>query len=332
VGLDRQSTRLLLDGKLSRHPRLDVLAGAYADSTQAVVAMDEVVRRYLNVSPPGISVWLHIEREESPMGNTMCPGQDTAFWRTSDIFEVACSQCGYELEFFKDDASRRCTRCGALVANPKLNLGCAQWCEHAKACLGYDPKELLMAEGGDTALVKRLIAAMQKTFGSDQKSITHALTVLERAKEIMRGEKEADPKVVLAAAVLHDIGIQEAERKHGSNAGRWQEIEGPPIAEAIMKELGVDKQTREHVGQIIANHHSARDIDTLEFRILWDANGLVNLPEEYLEHDKDKLCALIDKLFKTDSGKAQAYQRLLKKAPPSAAVRPSAQQRSWLGT
>jgi hypothetical protein len=264
------------------------------------------------------------------MGNTMCPGQDTAFWRPGDIFEIACSQCGYELEFFKDDASRRCTRCGSRVANPKLNLGCAQWCEHAKECLGYDPKEVLMAEGGDTALVDRLIAAMQATFGSDQKRITHALTVLERAKEIMRGEQGADPKVVLAAAVLHDIGIQEAERKHGSSAGRWQEIEGPPIAEAIMKDLDIDEATRDHVSKIIANHHSARDIDTLEFRILWDADWLVNIPEEYPDHTPEKLQALIEKVFKTAGGKAQAYQRLLKQEPPTAA-RPASSPRSWLG-
>ena len=265
------------------------------------------------------------------MGKTMCPGQDTAFWRPGDIFEVPCSHCGYELEFFKDDAARRCTRCGSRVANPKLNLGCAQWCEHAKECLGYDPKEVLMAEGDETSLVDRLIAAMQATFGQDQKRITHALTVLERAKEIMRGEQGAEPKVVLAAAVLHDIGIQEAERKHGSSAGRWQEVEGPPIAEAIMKDLGMDEASRDHVGKIIANHHSAGEIDTLEFRILWDADWLVNIPEEYPEHTPEKLEALIEKVFKTASGKAAAYQRLLQREAPAAAPRPAAQQRSWLG-
>ncbi|MBI5522306.1 MAG: HD domain-containing protein [Desulfarculus sp.] len=248
------------------------------------------------------------------MGNTMCPGQDTAFWKPGDIFEVPCSHCGQEMEFFKDDASRRCTGCGARVQNPKLNLGCAQWCEHAKECLGYDPKEVMQAEGEETPLVDRLVEAMKRTFGNDQRRITHALTVLERAKEIMRAEKGADPKVVLAAAVLHDIGIQEAERKHGSNAGRWQEIEGPPIAEPIMKDLGLDEETRDHVGRIIANHHSARGIDTLEFRILWDADWLVNIPEEYPGHTPEKLTALIHKVFKTKSGRKLALERLLPQA------------------
>ena len=39
-----------------------------------------------------------------------------------------------------------------------------------------------------------------------------------------------DPRIVVAAAVLHDIGIQEAERKHGSSGPQGQELEGPPIA------------------------------------------------------------------------------------------------------
>ncbi|MCA1988791.1 MAG: HD domain-containing protein [Desulfarculus sp.] len=245
------------------------------------------------------------------MGRTMCPGQDTAFWRPGDIYEITCGQCGTEVEFFKDDASRRCPGCGARVQNPKLNLGCAQWCEHAKECLGYDPKAVMDSEGEDTPLVDRLIAAMKRTFGADQRRVSHALAVLERAKEIMRGEKGADPKVVLSAAVLHDIGIQEAERKHGSNAGRWQEIEGPPIAEPIMKELGLDETTRDHVARIIANHHSARDIDTLEFRILWDADWLVNIPEEYPDHTPEKLEKLIHKVFKTASGRKLALERLL---------------------
>lgn len=253
------------------------------------------------------------------MGRTMCPGQDTAFWRPGDIYEVPCSHCGAEIEFFKDDASRRCIGCGGRVQNPRFNLGCAQWCEHAKECLGYDPKEVMASEGEETPLVDRLVAVMKRTFGDDQRRIRHALTVLERAKEIMRGEKGADPKVVLAAAVLHDIGIQAAERNHNSNAGRWQEIEGPPIAEELMKELGLDEMTRDHVCRIIANHHSAKDIDTLEFRILWDADWLVNIPDEYPDHTPERLTALIHKVFKTMTGRKLALARLVDQPAAEAA-------------
>lgn len=246
------------------------------------------------------------------MSKTLCPGQSTMFWTDRDVFEIPCGSCGAEVEFFKDDAKRRCGKCGNIVHNPKLNLGCAQWCEHAKECLGYDPKERYAdAEAGEEALVDRLIAAMKKTFGSDEKRISHALSVLENAKAIMADTPGADPKVIFAAAVLHDIGIQEAERKHGSNAGRFQEMEGPAIAEPIMKELKLDPATTEHVLKIIANHHSAKDIDTTEFRIIWDADNIVNIPDDHANKSGEAMARFIDKVFRTDAGKRIAREKYL---------------------
>ncbi len=238
------------------------------------------------------------------MSKTMCPGQDTAFWTPNDIYEVKCAQCGNEMEFFKDDASRRCKSCGARVQNPKLNLGCAQWCEHAAECLGYDPKQVL-GDAAQESLVDQLVQAMRKHFGKDERRITHALAVLDYAEQIMRREG-ANPKVVLTAAVLHDVGITEGERLHDSSAGRWQEKYGPDIADRIMKDLGMDEETRDHVRRIIANHHSARDIDTTEFRVIWDADWMVNIPDEYPDKTPQQRAALIDKVFKTPSGKAMA--------------------------
>ena len=133
--------------------------------------------------------------------------------------------------------------------NPKLSLGCAQWCEHAKECLGFDPNDVQQDEH-EVALVDQLIEKMKEVFGKDQKRITHALTVLQRAQEILRKE-QADPRVVLASAILHDIGIKAAEEKHGSAAGKYQEIEGPPIAKEIMKEVGLDIDTVIHAEKII---------------------------------------------------------------------------------
>jgi len=243
------------------------------------------------------------------------------FWTPKDVFEIPCGHCSAEVEFFKDDAKRRCHRCGNLVRNPKLNLGCAQWCEHAKECLGYDPKERLAeAEAGEESLLDQLIAAMKGVFKTDQKRITHALKVLDWAQRILVAEGGADPKVVLAAAVLHDIGIHEAKRKHGASAGRFQELEGPPIAEPLMRESGLDDESIEHVKKIIANHHSARDIDTPEFRIIWDADWLVNLPDAFPDKDGDSLARSIEKIFKTGTGKNLAQTFYLESSPDAEAT------------
>lgn len=64
-----------------------------------------------------------------------CPGQDTQHWKPDDIFETPCPECGRSIEFFKDDATRRCKGCGTRVPNPKLDIGCAEHCEFADQCL-----------------------------------------------------------------------------------------------------------------------------------------------------------------------------------------------------
>jgi len=70
-----------------------------------------------------------------------CPGQDTQNWKPGDIFEAPCPNCGRTIEFFKDDATRRCKGCGVRVPNPKLDFGCAEYCEFADQCLAGIKKE-----------------------------------------------------------------------------------------------------------------------------------------------------------------------------------------------
>jgi hypothetical protein len=157
------------------------------------------------------------------------------------------------------------------------------------------------------ATVDMLIQDMRAVFGDDARRIDHALAVLGHANHI-RAVEGGDPLVIQAAAILHDIGIHEAERKYNSAAGRYQEIEGPPIAEKILRDRGIDDERVAHVCRIIANHHSARDIDTLEFRVLWDADWLVNWPEMFPESSDAGLEARIQRIFKTDTGRETALR------------------------
>ena len=234
-----------------------------------------------------------------------CPGQDRRYWKAEDVFEISCPACGQAVEFFKGDLLRRCPGCGHRFQNPRLDLGCAEWCPQAEECLGLVARLPQSARQYEGPLVSRLIQAVKREFGSDRKRLTHALAVLTHAKGILR-EETGDPRVVQAAALLHDIGIQEAERKHGSAAARYQEIEGPPLARRILVEIGLDEATTEHVCRIVGSHHSAQDIDSPEFRVVWDADWLLNLPEEFPEHTADQLKPVVERLFKTEAGKRRA--------------------------
>jgi len=239
-----------------------------------------------------------------------CPGQDTRYWKPDDVSEVACGKCGFLVEFFKTDGARRCPECGTRVVNPVVSMGCALWCKHARDCLGFDPATLQAAKQEQHSLADRLIDVVKERFGTDQRRIRHALRVLDHAEDILAREG-GDPRVVVAAALLHDIGIIEAERRHGCADARYQEEYGPPAAREILEDIGFDSRSTEHVVRIIANHHSGRDIDTPEFRILWDADRLVNMAEGDIGRDREGLVSLIEKAFRTPSGKQKAYALFL---------------------
>ena len=188
-------------------------------------------------------------------------------------------------------------------------MGCAKWCKHAKECLGVtDLSAAAAALDTDASLCDILIEAMKHVFGDDERRISHALTALDYAERILDRE-EADPLVVKAAAILHDIGIREAERKHGLAASEFQEIEGPPIARKILRNAGVAPGHIEHICRIVGSHHTAYDVDTPEFAIVWDADWLASLPEECLGETREKLREFIENTFRTRAGYALAMTR-----------------------
>ncbi|MBM3241812.1 HD domain-containing protein [Candidatus Poribacteria bacterium] len=145
-------------------------------------------------------------------------------------------------------------------------------------------------------LKSRLIKRMREYFGEDEKRIRHALRVTKYAERILQYEKNADRDIVLTAAILHDIGIHEAERKYGSSAGKYQEREGPSIAREILLKEELPEELVEKICQIIAHHHTPGIVDTNNFRIVYDADLIVNLEDKELSRGK----------FLTEGGKKVA--------------------------
>lgn len=156
------------------------------------------------------------------------------------------------------------------------------------------------------------IEKMKDIFGTDEKRIKHALKVLNYAEEIISGEKVTgrEEEVVMLTAILHDIGIHEAERKYNSNSGRYQEIEGPPIAKAILESLGLNNEIIERVCYIVGGHHTWSKNNGKDFQIIWEADMLVNIQDEGVECFGPNIKAIIDKNFKTPTGKKLAQVTL----------------------
>jgi len=154
---------------------------------------------------------------------------------------------------------------------------------------------------------------MEDYFRGDGKRINHAHRVTDYAEKLWRKEG-GDYPVVIGAAVLHDIGIHQAEKKYGSAAGRYQEIEGPPVAREILASLKFEPGQIEEICEIIAHHHSPGKVHTQNFKVLYDADWLVNLRDEYDMEDRGKLSQVIEKVFLTPSGKALAKEIYLPEA------------------
>ncbi len=232
-----------------------------------------------------------------------CTGTDMKFWKPGDIFDIDCPKCGKRVEFFKDEVKRKCS-CGHIIVNPKIDFACAEWCPYAEQCVGAVPEEVKVKQRQELrdSARERIGLEMKKYFGTDFKRVNHALKMARHAEQILKIEG-GNPLVVLGAAFLHDIGIHEAEKRHGNTSGHYQEKEGPSVAREILNRLDIEKEIVDEICDIIGHHHHPREEETLNFQILYEADWLVNIEEDGFFKDREELETLIGKVFKTMTGK-----------------------------
>lgn len=126
----------------------------------------------------------------------------------------------------------------------------------------------------------KLVKLLVDHFEGDFRRITHALEVLKHSETIMERAEGYDGEIVIASALLHDVGIKKSEELHGYNDGKTQEKYGPPIAEELLKSIDFPDDKTLKVCQIIGNHHSPSRYDYVELRILKEADRIVNKIEE----------------------------------------------------
>lgn len=145
-------------------------------------------------------------------------------------------------------------------------------------------------------------AAMIAYNAGDARRVNHLIKVYGFARTI--GEREGldarTQEILEVAALTHDIGIRNSERKYGNCAGEHQQQEGPPEARALLLSLGAAETLIERVCWLIAHHHTYTNIQGLDYQILIEADFLVNACED--EMDEDAIRTVRDKLFRTKSG------------------------------
>jgi len=239
-----------------------------------------------------------------------CPGQDTQYWTKEAIFETKCPECGHPMEFFKDDATRRCANCKKKIVNPKMDFGCASYCKFAEQCLGSLPEEFVAKR--DDLLKDRVAVEMKRYLGTDFKHIGHAAKVANFAEKI--GKKEnANLAVVLCAAYLFDIGVKNILEKHDSIEPELMEQESPKVARELMEKLGAKEELITQVIEIVGHRNRPADDDNLNYKVLHDADMLTHMAscEKKNSVDDEEFRGKLDRLFLTAAGNELAKQVLI---------------------
>ena len=234
-----------------------------------------------------------------------CPGQDMQFWKEEAIFEVPCASCGHSIEFYKDDTNRKCASCGNRMVNPRMDFGCAAYCQFAEQCLGTLPEEFV--GNRDNLLKDRVAVEIKRTLKSDFKRIGHAIKVAQHAEKIGRDEG-GNIAAAVCAAYLLEAGEAEALNTFGDMTAEHTGQEAKKLAEAILAKLGANAAIIEDVGNLIDDALTLGDRTHPGYRILADAQVLARMEEEnkHTPLTMAQIMKAIEDVLLTESGRLLA--------------------------
>ncbi len=229
-----------------------------------------------------------------------CPGQDTQYWKPGAIFEVKCPECGGSVEFFKDDTTRKCPACGHRFINPKMDFGCASYCQYAEQCLGDLPPELLAQK--EDMLKDRVAVEVKRYFQSDFKKIGHAMRVARYAERIGKFES-GNLAAILSAAYLQDVGADAASTENDKSAE----------ARKILEKLGARGPLIDEVCKILKQSGRPSPDDGVNLKVVYDADHIASIEERQKSDPlpEASLEALIEEELTTEAGKTEAKKVLL---------------------
>jgi hypothetical protein len=237
-----------------------------------------------------------------------CPGQNTRFWGPEAISESSCPNCGGPIEFFKDESSRKCRKCGVKALNPKMDFGCAAYCKFADQCLGTDMPPELLAQRTDL-LKDRVAAEVKKFLGRNFKRIGRALKVVEYAGKIQQSEG-GDPAVVTLAAYLSAIagGASTGPDRSGRRFSNEDAIE----AQSILSRTGVPEELTRATLSILNNLGAeGRPDNSVNFKCVFDAIRIADLTEAFKAgQPEDGSNAALDQPLLTQTGEKIRQQVL----------------------
>ncbi len=193
-----------------------------------------------------------------------CPGQDMQYWKDDAIFEVECPKCHSTVEFYKDDTTRKCPACDHRFVNPKMDFGCASYCQFAEQCLGTLPEDFM---GSREDLIKDKVAVeVKRHFHTDFKSIKKATNVARYAENLGKSEG-GNLGVILCAAYLHELKQDEIS--------------------SILAKVGANEKLSEEIHSLLGTGHNNSTQLDLAKNIISDALTLSTFQELVKDDNAD---------------------------------------------
>ncbi len=214
-----------------------------------------------------------------------CPGQDMIYWKENAIYDVDCPKCGAPVEFYKDDTQRKCNNCGNRFVNPKMDFGCASYCQFAEQCLGTLPEEFKGAR--DNFLKDKVAVEMKRFYQADFKKIRLATTTANFAENIGK-EEGGNLPVILCTAYLLEIDRSNAME--------------------ILQKVGANEEITAEILSLIEQNINIPETPSPELKIIHDAVNLLKIQEKFKDgiSDKAKLAKIAQNDLFTNKAKVIA--------------------------
>ena len=151
--------------------------------------------------------------------------------------------------------------------------------------------------------INNVIAKMIAYSDGNKHDIAHFLKVYTYARMIgeMENLTERKQEILEIAAVIHDIACPVCRVKYGNTNGSNQEKESPELVENFLKDVEIDDEMKERTNYLVSHHHTYTNVDGLDYRILLEADFLVNADES--EMSENAVETARERVFETNTGK-----------------------------
>ena len=151
--------------------------------------------------------------------------------------------------------------------------------------------------------ISLIMEKMIKVSNGSFHDIDHFMKVWSYAKTI--GELEAldsETQFLLEAeAITHDIACPVCREKYGSASGKLQEQESPLLIKAFFAETDLTESQSDRISYVVGHHHTYEGVDGLDWRILLEADYIVNASEN--GYSKENVQNFLNTHARTAAGK-----------------------------